>query len=139
MQLTYLAAPYSHRDPAVVEARVIHIARAAAWLLENTGKNVFSPISHSHPLHVLAGMKGDWTFWCKIDTDWLERSDDMVVITLPGWRESTGVTAERGIARELELPVTYLNMTANGVFSLDVLPVRDYANHLDWSYTNYER
>jgi hypothetical protein len=118
MHLTYLAAPYSHRDPEVVEARVVHIARAAAWLLENTGKNVFSPISHSHPLHKLAGMKGDWNFWCKIDTDWLERSDDVVILTLPGWRESVGVTEETKIATRLFLPIQYLNASATGDFSL---------------------
>lgn len=118
MKLIYLAAPYSHKDPEVVEARVAHIAKAAARLLLDTGHNVFSPISHSHLIHVLAGLAGDWEFWCKIDTDWLERCDEVVVLTLPGWRESVGVTAEIKIAKGLGLPIRYLHALVNGGYVL---------------------
>jgi Domain of unknown function (DUF1937) len=114
LQLTYLAAPYSHKDPEVVEARVAHIAKAAARLLLDTGHNIFSPITHSHPLASLAEIPGDWEFWRKIDTDWLERCDDVVVLLLPGWRESVGVTAEIKIAKELGLPIRYMHVLMNG-------------------------
>jgi hypothetical protein len=41
-------------------------ATEITYNLVQDGYNVFSPITHSHPLHKL-GLKGDWEFWKKID------------------------------------------------------------------------
>jgi hypothetical protein len=38
----------------------------------------------------------------------LQRCDELAVLKLPGWRESTGVTAEIAIAREFGLPVRFI-------------------------------
>ncbi len=101
MKLEYLASPYSHRDEAVREARFLHAAKAATWLIQNyPDMNVFSPIVHSHVMH-LQGLGGDWTFWQRLDTDFLERCEGVIILCLPGWRESTGVNAETKIAGRL--------------------------------------
>ena len=104
---TYLAAPYRHKDPAVVEQRVQRINAAAAQLMEG-GDFVFSPISHSHPIAMAGNLPTDWTYWEKYDRAMLETCCRLVVLTLPGWTESEGVTAEIDIAAELGLPVTYM-------------------------------
>jgi hypothetical protein len=106
--LTYLACPYTHRDAGVQEARYIHATRAAAWLMDIMPWNVFSPITHSHPLHTIAGMRGDWPFWKQVDKQYLRLSERLVVLTLPGWDDSVGVKAEIEIARAEGVPLWYL-------------------------------
>jgi len=104
--LVYLASPYSHPDPAIRQARYQAACRAAAWLI-GQGHLVFSPIAHSHGI-AQQGLPGDWEFWQRHDRRMLEACDRLVVLTLPGWRESRGVQAEVAIARKLGKPVGYL-------------------------------
>jgi len=107
--LTYLACPYSSPDKSLVEWRYQQATKAAGWLLTKRGLNVFSPITHSHPLHKAAGgCPGDWKFWEKIDREYLSCSQRLVVLMLAGWRKSVGVQAEIKIAEEQGIPVEYL-------------------------------
>ncbi len=130
--LAYLASPYSPRGEyisvedgvRIKEERFQQAAQAARWLMENQKDpelNVFSPIIHSHILH-LQGMRGDWTFWQKIDTDYLFLSDLLIVLTLPGWKESTGVQAEIKIAKQFDLEVLYLHKLGEGKYKLRKRP-----------------
>jgi hypothetical protein len=112
--LTYLAGPYSykHEDPEEVkrvqEERFLAETQAAAWLMNTYDWNVFSPITHSHPLHIHSKMRGDWEFWKRIDTEFLQLCCRIVVLGIDGWRESTGVTAELKIAKEFGIPRYFL-------------------------------
>jgi hypothetical protein len=104
--MIYLASPYSHPDQTIREQRFRAACRAVATLLR-AGHVVFSAIVHSHPL-VEHGLPADWKFWECIDHQHLERCDEVVVLMLDGWRESTGVRAEVRIARELGRPIRYV-------------------------------
>ena len=104
--MIYLASAYSHPDPAVREQRFRDACRAAARLMR-AGHVVFSPIAHGHPI-ALHGLPTDWMFWEPFDRHHLERCDEVIVLTLDGWRESAGVQAEIRIATELGKPVRYL-------------------------------
>lgn len=104
--MIYLASPYSHPDPAVREARVLTVCHAAAALIR-AGQHVFSPIAHSHPIAAY-GLPTDWPFWEALLRNHLGRCDELVVLTMDGWRESVGVTAEIAIAKELGKPVRFL-------------------------------
>lgn len=104
--MIYLASPYSHPDGAVREQRFRDACCVTARLMER-GLTVFSPIVHGHPL-VSHGLPTDWPFWERFDREHLRRCDELVVLTLDGWRESIGVTAEIRIAGELGKPVRYL-------------------------------
>ena len=117
--LTYLACPYSVKAQSpssrctefiakLEECRANAATKAAVYLMHSRAWNVFSPITHSHPLHKIGGMQGDWEFWKKIDTEYLEMSCRLVVLCIPGWRESVGVQAEIVIAREMRIPVLFL-------------------------------
>jgi hypothetical protein len=106
--LTYLACPYQHNNPEIIELRVTLATRAARHLIKHRGLNVFSPLTHSHPLAKL-GLSGTWEFWKKIDTEYLQCSNRMVVLTLPGWESSVGVTEECRIAKQLGLQIEYMN------------------------------
>lgn len=114
-KIVYLAAPYSHPDICIRERRFAFANRAAAELVRQ-GSHVFSPISHSHPL-ALQGLPGDWAFWEPFDRRMLQACDELVVLTLDGWRESKGVQAEIDLAIEMDLPIRYLAPEELGVSS----------------------
>ena len=119
--LVYLASPYSDPDPAVEAGRFRAACRRAARMTEE-GLLVFSPIAHSHPICVLGGCAADFAAWERFDRAMLDCCQRMAVLTLPGWEQSRGVTAEVGIAGAMGLDIEYLDPTpeelweASGVF-----------------------
>lgn len=106
--LTYLACPYTCKTAKLRRERFLLATQACKHLMVTEGLNVFSPITHSHPLYEI-GMRGDWDFWKKIDTEYLRLSAKVVVLMLAGWLESKGVTAEIKLAKEMGIPVEYLD------------------------------
>lgn len=102
--MIYLAAPYSHPDPAVREDRFHAINRYAAKLMQE-GQVVFSPISHSHPIAFWLPEGLGWDFWQRQDLPMLRRCQLVKVLALPGWEDSKGVLAEMKAADEWEIPV----------------------------------
>ena len=101
-QVIYLAAPYSHSDPAVVERRMDVVARVMAELMQS-GVCVVSPLSFHwvgqnirHPL--------DWKHFENYCMTLLSHCDAVVVVYLEGWQTSEGVTAELAQARTTGKP-----------------------------------
>lgn len=105
--MIYLASPYSDPDPHVREARFRKVCAVASKLMRD-GKHIFCPIAHTHPI-ALYGLPKDWDFWEAYDREYLEFCTEMIVVTLPGWKESTGVQAEIKIMQELGKPIRYAN------------------------------
>lgn len=105
--LIYLAVPYSHSDPRIREQRFRAVNAVAAKLMRN-GLHVFSPISHTHPIAEAGNLPTGWDFWEDYDRTLLRTCSKIVVLMLDGWRESTGVTAEIAIAKELGLAVEFI-------------------------------
>ena len=103
--MIYVASPYSHPDAAVRTARYEEACRHAARLVRE-GRLAYSPIVHSHPLAEL-GLPGDWSYWADHNRRMLAACDAVVVLALPGWKESRGVAAEVAIAADLGLPVRF--------------------------------
>ncbi len=108
VELIYLACPYSHKDPAVREARFTAVNKAAAQLM-GKGRYVFSPISHTHPIAKEGALPLGWDFWEGYDRVMLAACTRLIVLKLDGWETSTGVTAEIKIAKEMGLPVEYMD------------------------------
>lgn len=108
-QITYLAAPYSHPDPAIRERRFRAINRAAAILIKS-GKIVFSPISMSHPIAEAHGMPKGFDFWERQDLAFLDISREMIILPLAGWLESLGVLAEARFCLSRMIPVTVCSL-----------------------------
>ena len=106
--LVYLAVPYSHPDCAVREQR-FRAANVAAARLMRSGALVFSPISHGHPIAQAGGLPTDWRYWETYCRAVMSACRCVVVLMCDGWRESTGVTAEIDIAKQLGLPVSYMD------------------------------
>jgi len=109
--LSYLAAPYSHDDPDVRHSRFLTITAFAARLQER-GKNIFSPITHCHPMvhEIDDAMDMSWEQWEQYDRLMLSFSSELIVMQLEGWNVSVGVTNEIKIAKEIGIPVLFVPM-----------------------------
>jgi len=95
MKKIYLAIPYTGmQESSYRQANVASVA------VLNEGYNVFSPITHSHPLAQLEGLNvpHTWEYWSQIDYQFLDWADEMwVVVPEEGMKtvlDSTGVNAE---------------------------------------------
>jgi hypothetical protein len=106
-ELIYLACPYSDSDITVKVHRFEAVNKAAAKLM-NSGKYVFSPISHTHPIAVAGELPTGWEFWKEYDRLMLSRCQKLIVLKLDGWETSVGVSAEIEIAKEFNIPIEYL-------------------------------
>ncbi len=107
--MIYLASPYTHVDAGVRESRFDSACLATSTLMR-AGLSVYSPIVHSHPL-VRYGLPIEWEFWRAHDCEHLRRCDEVMVLTLDGWKSSRGVKAEIELAIELDLPIRYLTLS----------------------------
>jgi hypothetical protein len=110
----YLGAPYSHDDPSVREMRFQQISAAAACLMRQ-GHIVFSPISHSHPCAVFGTLPTDWAYWRPFVSAFLGLANRLLVLQLPGWRESAGLKAEIAMAADFGIPVVMLHPRTLGM------------------------
>lgn len=105
--LVYLAIPYSHPDHQIKEWRFAEANKMAAKLMKE-GVVVFSPISHCHSIALHNSLPTNWEFWKHFDTAFLSCSSKLLVYKLEGWETSVGVTSEIKIAKELGIPIEYL-------------------------------
>jgi len=107
MALIYLASPYSHNDPAIMQQRADQVAEMAAYLMQ-AGLHVFAPIPHGVAL-AKYGLPTDYEgFWKPYCHDTLGRCDMLVVLTLDGWETSTGVQDEIALADDLGTYTEYM-------------------------------
>jgi hypothetical protein len=107
-EIIYLAAPYSHVDADVREWR-FHKINAVVARLINLGYVVFSPITHNHPVAKVHSLPKGWEFWKEYDFAFLERCSRLFVLQLDGWEDSVGVMAEIDKAKELKIPIEYID------------------------------
>jgi len=105
--LIYLASPYGHRDPAVMQDRYEQVCQAAADMVAE-GQMAISPIAYGHTLLGYREMPGDWTFWESFCISLLAKCDRMIVLQMDGWQESRGVQAEIRYAEANGIPVDYI-------------------------------
>lgn len=112
--MIYLASPYSHKDPAVMEERFDRVVAVAAQLI-NRGNIIYSPIMHFHPIAVRHDLPRDFAFWKEVNLQILKRCDEMWVLDLIGLYESRGVMAERLFAQANGIPVKHLDPMAYAV------------------------
>ena len=105
--MIYLATPYSHSDPAVMEARFDQACRISGKLMA-AGEIVFSPIAHTHPIAVRCELPRGWDYWQRYDREMILRASRVLVVKMDGWDTSKGIAGEIEIARECGVPVKYM-------------------------------
>jgi len=104
--MIYLAAPYAHPETWVVENRMRYVERALAYYAA-AGTPATSPLLMHHCLNT--GIKLPDTFW-KLCADYWAKCDSLVILTLPGWKDSGGVRKELSWAERDTKPVSYLDV-----------------------------
>lgn len=105
--IVYLACPYASRHKELRDIRLTLVTEMAG-LLMNTGQVIFSPLTHNAPISKAFELPNGWDFWSQIDLAFLSHCSHLLVLTLPGWKESTGVQAEIKAARAQGIPISYL-------------------------------
>jgi hypothetical protein len=105
--LIYLSSPYSDQDQTVREYRHIQARRFVARELLDNNRIIFSPIVHYHELAQAEGLPGSFEFWQPVNRHFIENSETLIVLRLPGWQDSIGVHAEVEIAIENGLLIEY--------------------------------
>lgn len=116
--MIYLAAPYTHSDPQVVEERMKLFCIADARLCK-MGHVTVSPLS-KHWLGQYSNIPLSWDFWKSYSETLMNSCTELVVITLDGWETSTGVQAEIKLALERNLPISYVKVNADNTISVTV-------------------
>jgi hypothetical protein len=102
--LYYLATPYSHPSPRIKKRRY-NIANKVAASMIKDGYLLITPIASSAALAKAGDLAGEFWQWAKLDLELVSRSDGVIVLDMPGWRESVGVAAEVMRATSLGIPV----------------------------------
>lgn len=89
----YLATPYT-KYPLGIETAFQHAACIAGNLVKQ-GYRVYSPIAHTHPLAVFAGINPlDHTIWLPFDETMMRACDAVIAAKMDGWETSYGVQHE---------------------------------------------
>lgn len=109
-KLVYLAAPYS--DPSF-DVRMLRYQAATfiASELMLRGELIYSPVTHGHAIAMERRNIGfnrplptDWEFWSDHCEAILAECELMLVLSLPGYKESKGVESELQLARDHVIP-----------------------------------
>lgn len=96
MRKIFLACPYGHKDKTVMEQR-FQACNGVAAKIARSGAVVFSQVSMSHPINQQLtdmDMAAIGKMWAPIDAVFMEAMDELVVIDMAGWKESSGVARE---------------------------------------------
>lgn len=106
----YLASPYSHPSSRVRCERYWAALQKAADIMAETGRSVFCPIAHSHPIaeHLPDELRHSFEFWMNEDLPILKQAEELWVYTMPGWQESKGVTREIETAIANNIPIRHI-------------------------------
>lgn len=99
----YLAIAYSGNEEAAFKE-----ANIRAGELMMAGHQVFSPISHTHPIAKEGDLPTGFNFWGKYDECFIEWCDELWVCDFGDWTKSIGVTAEIALAACHKKPVKFL-------------------------------
>ena len=103
----YLATPYSHEDEKIRQRRYWVAMEITAELMKE-GNIVFSPIVYTHELAKKYNLPNNYEFWQNICERFIDWSDKVIVVDMPGMKESKGVEAELKYADSIGKPVEYI-------------------------------
>jgi len=89
--MIYLAQPYSHPDPTIVQTRY-EIALEYCNLLRD--RHPYSPIVHWHNVASKHDLPTDAAFWRKYNYHMLSLASSLYILRMPGWEQSEGLANE---------------------------------------------
>ena len=79
LKVVYLASPYSHKDPAVMQQRFEEVSRIHGELFICYGDEyaLIGPITQSHNVALFTELPSNWEFWKAQDEALLSRCDEL--------------------------------------------------------------
>ena len=102
--IEYLAIPYTDDDEAVMDFRAA-VSDIIFADLSNQGRYIYAPISSAHHIAKKHDLPRTWGFWQHMDEEFVRICKTFIIVTLPGWETSTGVTAEHKIAKRCGIKI----------------------------------
>jgi hypothetical protein len=106
MPLIYLAAPYGDSNPAVTQTRMDAVTYELADLTSK-GLVAFSPLLMHFCFDCGVELPSGYGFWRNYCLTILEKSDQLIVLQLPGWVGSSGVQSEISSTKDIDIPISY--------------------------------
>ena len=113
--MKYIASVYSleakteePQDVAIRWARYYYTLERVAVMLKE-GVMAYSPIVHSHVMAESFNMPKEYSHYQKLDRHFIDLSDGIFVLKMPGWERSEGIQDEIAYATETGKPITYLD------------------------------
>jgi len=116
--MIYLASPYTHPQKKVMTRRYLQVKKYAVELMKQ-GHCVFSPILYGHPIK--ANLPKDFD-WIDFDLNILKECDCLLVLCLPGWDESKGISEEFNEAAIRKIQVWYAHWKNGKVVETSTCP-----------------
>lgn len=107
--LCYLAVPFTHSEKWVQHLRFL-LVTAVGDKLTRQGFDIFSPITESYMYQTVGTSGGTFETWKEHDFLMLSKCDKLLVLKIPGWRQSIGVTAEIKFAEDHQIIIEYLDV-----------------------------
>lgn len=108
-QIEYLGLPYTDDNPLMEDWRADISDRVAADLFMREGRIIFAPISAWHHIARKHDLPGTFEYWLELDEEFIKISKKLLIIMLPGWKESNGVNGELRLARKYNVPIEYID------------------------------
>ena len=121
-ELWYFAHPYTCFPLAgngrfLAEQANFNLCCIRTAKLIQAGYFVYSPICHTHPIHLAAPefiISGERDLWMELDRLIIEKTDFKGLILAPGWKASEGCQAECEIFDKEGKPVLYYKDLVKG-------------------------
>ncbi len=105
--LLYLAAPYTHPDPKVIQMRVEECFKAMTFLADQ-GFHCYAPTVHWHQQSLDCKDLG-YKYYSAHGLEMLKRCDAIAILCLPLWDQSSGIKKEYAQACDANQRVYYLD------------------------------
>ena len=106
--MIYIASPYTSKEEEVMQDRYEVVCEFCS-MMALRGYCIISPIAHWHPIAVSHNLPKSDNWWRKLDEDLLRKSDELWVLKLSRWKQSTGVRREILFARDNGIQISYFN------------------------------
>lgn len=121
--LAYVGGPYSAYlsdgsvDRETIDKRMKTFNQCLAALVK-LGLHPCSPLMFDAVIKECKELPGDWEYWKAYSYSMLSACQVLIVLMIPGWRESTGLTHEIIAADRDKMRVIYVNpeKLLDGVF-----------------------
>ena len=109
MSLWYFAHPYTVKDKygnysLAAETANFNLCCWRSGQLFLRGYNVYSPVAHTHSIHVATPeflANEVHNMWYEMDEEFIRNTDFAGIILAPGWQRSDGCKKERALFEDL--------------------------------------